>query len=156
MFHCTTLALLLYYFLFLLLFLPLSLPPFLFSRLKLTLQKVNWNKLLYYTTSLPREFSIRIPYHLLLLFSLSLSLSSLHFYFIIVSLLFFRLFIEKLPKHSEYSKAPQSDKARVKKLVKSSFDQALLCKKRLKEKYTQEKELYCQRKENEVSNTVIL
>ena len=50
--------------------LPSSLPPFPLPslsplsslRLRLILQKVNWNKLLYYTTSLPRKFySIRIP-----------------------------------------------------------------------------------------------
>uniref|UniRef100_A0A1X7SSA8 USP8 dimerisation domain-containing protein n=1 Tax=Amphimedon queenslandica TaxID=400682 RepID=A0A1X7SSA8_AMPQE len=62
---------------------------------------------------------------------------------------FATLFIEKLPKHPEYSRAPATEKQRVKKLVKSSFDQALLCKERLKEKYTQEKELFIQRRESE-------
>uniref|UniRef100_A0A1X7TST2 MPN domain-containing protein n=1 Tax=Amphimedon queenslandica TaxID=400682 RepID=A0A1X7TST2_AMPQE len=62
---------------------------------------------------------------------------------------FATLFIEKLPKHHEYSRAPATEKQRVKKLVKSSFDQALLCKERLKEKYTQEKELFIQRRESE-------
>ena len=90
--------------------------------------------------SLPLSPSLSLPPSLPSSLSLSLSPS---------------LYIEKLPKHPEYSKAPATERQRVKTLVKSSFDQALLCKKRLKEKYTQEKELYIQRRESEVNNDLL-
>ena len=53
-----------------------------------------------------------------------------------------RLYVEKLPKHPGYSKAPPADKSRVKKLIGPALDQALELKKKLKQKYEQEKEIY--------------
>ena len=55
-----------------------------------------------------------------------------------------RLYVEKLPKHPGYSKAPPADKSRVKKLIGPALDQALELKKKLKQKYEQEKEIYSQ------------
>ena len=51
-----------------------------------------------------------------------------------------RLFIEKLPKHPEYSKAPATDKTRIKKLLKQAMPRAMELKEKLKEKYEKEKE----------------
>ena len=51
-----------------------------------------------------------------------------------------RLFIEKLPKHPEYSKAPATDKSRLKKLIKQAMPRAMELKEKLKEKYEKEKE----------------
>ena len=50
-----------------------------------------------------------------------------------------RLFIEKLPKHPEYGKAPASDKSRIKKLLKQALPRAMELKEKLKEKYEKEK-----------------
>ena len=50
-----------------------------------------------------------------------------------------RLFIEKLPKHPEYGKAPASDKSRIKKLLKEALPRAMELKEKLKEKYKKEK-----------------
>lgn len=50
-----------------------------------------------------------------------------------------RLFIEKLPKHPEYAKAPPTDKTRIKKLVKQVLPRAMELKEKLKEKYGKEK-----------------
>ena len=66
-----------------------------------------------------------------------------------------RLFVEKLPKHPGWAKAPASDKSRVKKLLKPSFDRALELKNKMKEKYEEEKEEYCRQKETEVINWLI-
>ena len=51
-----------------------------------------------------------------------------------------RLFIEKLPKHPEYSTAAPTEKARIKKLLKDVFPRAMELKKMLKEQYEKERE----------------
>ena len=50
------------------------------------------------------------------------------------------LFIEKLPKHPEYAKAPATDKSRIKKLLKQALPRAMELKEKLKSKYEKEKE----------------
>ena len=71
-------------------------------------------------------------------------------------LIYFSLFVEKLPKHPGYSKAPATDRSRVKKLLKSSFEKAMELKEKLKMKYEQERNDYIQQKKIEVSITVYI
>lgn len=49
------------------------------------------------------------------------------------------LFVEKLPRHPGYAKAPATDKARVKKLLNSSFERAMELKDKLKKQYEGDK-----------------
>ena len=57
--------------------------------------------------------------------------------------------MEKLPKHPGYGKAPATDRARVKKLLKPAFERAMELKDKLRVKYEQEKKacLELQKKE---------
>ena len=50
------------------------------------------------------------------------------------------LFIEKLPKHPEYSKASPVEKNKIKKLLKQALPRAMELKDKLKELYEKEKE----------------
>ena len=65
-------------------------------------------------------------------YSLSLSLPP--------SSLLASLFVEKLPKHPEYSKALPADKTKIKKLLKVAFPRAMELKQKLKAQYEKEKE----------------
>lgn len=62
-----------------------------------------------------------------------------------------RLFIEKLPKHPEYPKAPATDKSRIKKLLKQAMPRAMELKEKLRERYDKEKEELEQTLKAEVS-----
>lgn len=63
-----------------------------------------------------------------------------------------RLFVEKLPKHPEYSKALPTDKARIKKLLKQAFPRAMELKDKLKVQFAREKEELEKVIEEEVSS----
>ena len=65
-----------------------------------------------------------------------------------------RLFVEKLPKHPEYSKAVPTDKARIKKLLKQAFPRAMELKEKLKTQFEREKEELEEVIEEEVSGLV--
>ncbi len=51
-----------------------------------------------------------------------------------------RLFIEKLPKHPEYAKAPAVDKSKTKKLLKQALPRAMELKQQLKARYDKERD----------------
>jgi len=66
-----------------------------------------------------------------------------------------RLFIEKLPKHPEYSRATPTDKARIKKLLKEAvLPRAMDLKEKLKVKYEKEKEELEKQLQEEVRGVV--
>ena len=60
------------------------------------------------------------------------------------------LFVEKLPKHPGYSKVTPADKTRVNKLLNPAFERALELKKKLKEKFEQERDEHVTKMETEV------
>ena len=57
--------------------------------------------------------------------------------------------MEKLPKHPGYSKAPATDRSRVKKLLKPAFERAMELKEKLRVKYEQEKVALLEQKAEE-------
>ena len=58
--------------------------------------------------------------------------------------------MEKLPKHPGYSKVTPADKTRVNKLLNPAFERALELKKKLKEKFEQERDEHVTKMETEV------
>ena len=65
----------------------------------------------------------------------------------LLSVVVCRLFVEKIKKHPGYAKVSATDKARVKKLLKSAFDGAMELKDKLKEKYDKEKNVYTKKQQ---------
>ena len=80
------------------------------------------------------HFSLSLPLSLFPSLSLSLPISPLPSSFPL------SLFVEKLPKHPEYSKALPADKVKIKKLLKVAFPRAMELKEKLKLQYEKEKE----------------
>ena len=68
----------------------------------------------------------------------------------------YRLFVEKLPKHSGYNKAPVTDRSRIKKLLKPAFERAMDLKERLKIRYEEEKKMFLkQQRQQEIEQKTI-